>query len=202
MRHGATLISVLVAFLASLTVVTSPALADGILTGQNGQGDGRHDAHISPRPPVPPSPFMRMYAPLPFNPRPVVQRPFVPSTFGSSVIVVPSPVAPSLPMGMPYGYDQSVGYSPGEMYGPPDGTFMPPPSAPPAPSVLQYPNGRYELRGDGSTSPYVWVWVPNPPPPPPAGPPSMPPPQSRHQWRLANRRRPTISTRSWTTRVC
>ncbi len=38
-----------------------------------------------------------------------------------------------------------------------------------------YPSGRYELRGDGSTSnPYYWVWVPagvqavpNPPPIPP-----------------------------------
>ena len=40
--------------------------------------------------------------------------------------------------------------------------------------VVSYPEGRYELRGDGTgTSPYYWVWipagatsVPNPPPPP------------------------------------
>ena len=40
--------------------------------------------------------------------------------------------------------------------------------------VVTYPEGRYELRGDGTTtSPYYWVWipsgatsVPNPPPPP------------------------------------
>jgi hypothetical protein len=39
--------------------------------------------------------------------------------------------------------------------------------------VVQYPEGRYELRGDGSArSPYYWVWIPagatppNPPPPP------------------------------------
>jgi hypothetical protein len=39
--------------------------------------------------------------------------------------------------------------------------------------VVTYPEGRYELRGDGTaTSPYYWVWIPrgatppNPPPPP------------------------------------
>jgi hypothetical protein len=42
-------------------------------------------------------------------------------------------------------------------------------------SVYTYPNGRYELRGDGTASaPYAWVWIPaavqlvsGPPPPPP-----------------------------------
>ena len=39
--------------------------------------------------------------------------------------------------------------------------------------VVTYPEGRYELRGDGTASaPYYWVWIPagaappNPPPPP------------------------------------
>jgi hypothetical protein len=46
------------------------------------------------------------------------------------------------------------------------------------PTVIQYPHGRYELRGDGVTTAYTWVWIPNPPPPPP--PPAAPPaePQS------------------------
>jgi hypothetical protein len=39
------------------------------------------------------------------------------------------------------------------------------------PSVVQYPHGRYELRGDGVYTAYQWVWIPNapavPPPPPP-----------------------------------
>jgi len=39
--------------------------------------------------------------------------------------------------------------------------------ATPAPTVVQYPHGRYELRGDGVTTPYFWVWIPTPPPPPP-----------------------------------
>src|SRR5262245_59025954 len=41
------------------------------------------------------------------------------------------------------------------------------------------PRGRYELRGDGVTTPYVWAWIPNPPPPPPpAAPPPAEPPAS------------------------
>jgi hypothetical protein len=41
------------------------------------------------------------------------------------------------------------------------------PGAEATPSVVYYPHGRYELRGDGINVPYVWVWIPNPPPPPP-----------------------------------
>ncbi len=40
-------------------------------------------------------------------------------------------------------------------------------AASPTPSVVQYPHGRYELRGDGVNVLYQWVWIPNPPPPPP-----------------------------------
>jgi hypothetical protein len=43
--------------------------------------------------------------------------------------------------------------------------------APPAPRVVEYPTGRYELRGDGISTPYTWVWIPNPPPAPPPPPP-------------------------------
>ena len=50
---------------------------------------------------------------------------------------------------------------------------------PSRPSVIEYPNGRYELRGDGNWTPYTWVWVPNPPPPPPdAAPAPAEPPAS------------------------
>jgi hypothetical protein len=43
----------------------------------------------------------------------------------------------------------------------------------PAPSerIVRYPEGRYELHGDGTVaSPYYWVWIPSgatPPSPPP-----------------------------------
>jgi len=54
--------------------------------------------------------------------------------------------------------------------------------ASPTVTVVPYPNGRYELRGDGVTVPYFWAWVPTQvyvaPPPPPAAPadaPDMPP---------------------------
>lgn len=42
------------------------------------------------------------------------------------------------------------------------------PSPPPAPEVVRYSDGRYELRGDGISTPYRWVWIPNAPPPPKA----------------------------------
>jgi hypothetical protein len=41
------------------------------------------------------------------------------------------------------------------------------PAAAPS-SVVEYPEGRYELRGDGVSVPYAWVWIPNPPAAPPA----------------------------------
>lgn len=41
---------------------------------------------------------------------------------------------------------------------------------PPA-TVIQYPNGRYELHGDGIYIPYQWIWIPNAAPLPPAPPP-------------------------------
>jgi hypothetical protein len=50
----------------------------------------------------------------------------------------------------------------------------PAPTAPPPPSVVEFSTGRYELRGDGITAPYAWVWVPNPPPAPPSPPPAPP----------------------------
>ncbi len=40
------------------------------------------------------------------------------------------------------------------------------PPPPPQGEVIQHSDGRYELRGDGGTRPYRWVWIPNPPPPP------------------------------------
>jgi hypothetical protein len=50
-------------------------------------------------------------------------------------------------------------------------TVAPPP---PEPGVIEHPTGRYELRGDGVTTPYRWVWIPNPP----AAPPDLPIPPS------------------------
>ena len=58
--------------------------------------------------------------------------------------------------------------------------------AAPTVTVVNYPTGQYQLRGDGITVPYSWAWVPAQayiaaPPPPPVGaapdaPPVGPPP--------------------------
>ena len=73
---------------------------------------------------------------------------------------------PPVSYGAPVSYSPSVSYAP-----PPNGTV----SVAPAPNVVQFATGRYELRGDGVSTPYTWVWIPNPPtaPPPPA--PTAPP---------------------------
>ena len=83
-------------------------------------------------------------------------------------------------------YDPPLAYAPAVSYAPP-GAYAPPPVSespsdamapapsplPPTPSVVEYPTGRYELRGDGMATPYAWVWIPNPPPAPPTAPPSQ-----------------------------
>ena len=53
--------------------------------------------------------------------------------------------------------------------------------AAPTVTVVQYPQGRYELRGDGVSVPYYWVWIPiqyyaYAPAPPAPGYPEPPPP--------------------------
>jgi hypothetical protein len=60
---------------------------------------------------------------------------------------------------------------------PPAGGAISLASPPPAPSIVAFPGGHYELRGDGATAPYQWVWIPNPPSAPPA-PPAAPPAQA------------------------
>lgn len=73
-------------------------------------------------------------------------------------------------------------YAPAPVYNPP--VVIPPvvialaPPPPPMPSVIEYPTGRFEMRGDGVTSPYHWVWVPNPPAAPPTPPPPPPAPRA------------------------
>jgi hypothetical protein len=93
------------------------------------------------------------------------------------VIVTAPPVAYLTPPTYgPAAYYNSPGIAaPGsEAYAPP---FPVAPAPPPSmPSVVEYPTGRYELRGDGEASPYTWVWVPKPPPPPAAPTDILPPP--------------------------
>lgn len=76
-------------------------------------------------------------------------------------------------------YDPPVSYSAPTRYSaPPSGTVAvgpAPPQAPPTPNVVQFDTGRYELRGDGVSTPYTWVWIPNPPTMPPPAAPTAPP---------------------------
>ena len=107
-------------------------------------------------------------------------RPFVRPFF-------PYAVAPAVVYAAPYYYPPPTYYDPpptyytpptATYYSPPPATYYSPPppggtlSVAPAPpeNVIQYSHGRYELRGDGVSTPYRWVWIPNPPPPPPAAP--------------------------------
>jgi hypothetical protein len=114
--------------------------------------------------------------------------------FASPVVYV----APSWSCSDPYGYGSPCdSYDPYTYYRPPvtyasmaspgPGAVSaislapappPAPTQPPRPNVVEFPSGRYELRGDGMTVPYTWVWIPNPPSAPPsAGTPRV----SRHE---------------------
>lgn len=122
---------------------------------------------------------------LPLEPRFAPRRPLRHHFRGSTVpvVAISPPVVVVAPPDAGY-YDQPDTY-----YAPPDdqatistppmtgaqpvAAIAPPPA--PTPNVIQYPTGRYELRGDGLTTAYRWVWIPNPPPPPPAAPPMAEP---------------------------
>jgi hypothetical protein len=109
--------------------------------------------------------------------------------YGSSIdpappTVIVSPVIHAAPTVYVYQPSTASGASP---------VSAPPLAESPLPRVVEHPTGRYELRGDGGESPYVWVWIPHPPPVPPAASPSSPaeppagqarpaPPSATYQW--------------------
>jgi len=104
--------------------------------------------------------------------------------FNNNVIVFgPSPFWYSAP----FYSSPPVVYSPPPVYVAPQYVYQAPPSAgyypaaptaPPGPRVVEFSSGRYELRGDGMTTPYTWVWIPNPPSAPPGPPPAPTDPPS------------------------
>src|SRR2546426_9307607 len=100
--------------------------------------------------------------------------------FGTGVIVsspffpVSSPFFPTVASAPP-----AIESSPPGVYAQPPPSVSVAPSPLPTPTVIEYPTGWYQLRGDGVTTPYVWVWIPKPPPvpsQPPAVIPPVPPP--------------------------
>jgi hypothetical protein len=143
---------------AALTLALVPGVAIGPCSAV--AGDRHHPQHHGfPQGHVFPHRFGQVF-PRPF----FFHRPFVPFIFYPSTTYVYA--APSL-------YADPPAYTPPPVvYAQPQPVAAPPPTTP---SVIQYATGRYELRGDGISTPYTWVWIPNPPPPPEA----PPPPQGR-----------------------
>jgi hypothetical protein len=100
-------------------------------------------------------------------------RHFGPRPFSRSVVWFGAPLvyAPPLAYGSadpyydpvsyapPLAYAPAVSYAPPLSYGPSTAISV----APWTPSVVEFPTGRYELRGDGMATPYTWVWIPAPP---------------------------------------
>ena len=146
---------------AALAVVTTDALAQRMGGGARagGSGSAHHGFHNG-------GPGGRSFGHRPFG------------AFGRGVVVF----VPPLWYGSDFGYDPGPAYAPTPSYGPAvygsgvGGTLALALATPPTPSVIQYPTGRWELRGDGLTVPYRWVWIPNPPAAPPSEEPSAPAP--------------------------
>jgi hypothetical protein len=88
---------------------------------------------------------------------------YAPPADPPSSVVSPPPVV---------NVSQTVYVSPPAAPWPPATVTAVSPPAPAPPSVVEYPTGRYELRGDGLGTAYTWVWIPNPPAAPPATPPT------------------------------
>ena len=102
------------------------------------------------------------------------QRPIAFGVTAPPVVYVLPPGSSESPVYYDAPVEPSVVYDPPALYTPPVAAALPSaPAPPPMPNAVQYPTGRYELRGDGLTTPYTWVWIPNPPPPPPTGPPEV-----------------------------
>ncbi len=187
----------------SLAVLATDPPARAFMMGFGGRGFGARGRFFAGRHAFP-GPFLR----APVGPRPS----FHPRRFGPFAVAVPVPIGIFGAWPPFYGYPPPFyGYPP--VYAPPyDGsTYYPsqaaydlpaayappavqsipsPPPAPPMPDVVEYPTGRYQLRGDGTTAAYRWVWIPNPPPEPPpesgaanaSAPPAQPKRSRLYRW--------------------
>ena len=82
-----------------------------------------------------------------------------PSWWGAPVVAYAPYYSPPAYYGAPPSYGPPAGYAP-------TATVSVAP-AQPTPNVVRFDTGRYELRGDGVTTAYRWVWIPNPPTAPP-----------------------------------
>ena len=194
MKKGPIVLTVLLALVATPILTPTAASLERFRRGPIGSGPIR-------RGPIGGGPIVtRPFAPHPiaahsfdsqrFSRRPSFDRFTRFGRFAAPIVVYAPPSvfyaqptyadAPAV-YGPPAGYGPPAAYGPPAVYGPPAGydppapatvSIAPPPS--PMPGVIEYPTGRYELRGDGMTEAYRWVWIPNPPPGPPEPPAGAP----------------------------
>jgi hypothetical protein len=157
-----------------MALMASVALAPAAALAQRAHGGSGGSRGVAGHPGGSRSSGHHRVAPDAFHRRSFFHRPFAP--FGGFVVYAPWSYWPSSYYGPPSYYDSSLAYAPPAMYGPPMGGTVPLAPPPPMQTVIEYPTGRYELRGDGITVPYRWVWIPNPPSGPPAGAPAPPAP--------------------------
>jgi hypothetical protein len=135
-----------------------PAAADA-QHRSHGQGHGRHHFHHRP-----------------LGSRLVVVAPFVPfGYYAAPPVVYASPTVYYAPP--PVVYAAPPAYSAPPAYAAPPAPAYAPPlqqDVQPIQREVVFPTGRYVLRGDGVSTPYTWVWIPNPPTAPPGGVPGTP----------------------------
>ena len=100
-----------------------------------------------------------------------------PLVYGSALPYDASPYEPPTYYAPPMSYAPPVSYPPNAG----GAVSLAPSPVPPIPDVVEFPTGRYELRGDGMTAPYTWVWIPNPPTAPPWPAPAGEPSPASHR---------------------
>jgi hypothetical protein len=83
--------------------------------------------------------------------------PFVSGFVGASPLIVSTPAAPVVVEASPIVYVSPVVSTPAPAMA------LPAPVTLPTSTLVEHPDGWYQLRGDGATTPYRWVWVPKPP---------------------------------------
>ena len=86
--------------------------------------------------------------------------PFIgtPGFIGTPSVVVSAPAVSEVLQGT------TVIYAPG-VPAPAAGLTIGGTPTPPMPTLVEHPSGWYQLRGDGVTTAYSWVWIPKPPVP-------------------------------------
>jgi hypothetical protein len=89
--------------------------------------------------------------------------PFVPGFVGTPSIIVTAPSVPVVVEASPVIEASPVVYVSPSVSAPGAALALPAPAALPTPALVELAEGWYQLRGDGTTTPYRWVWIPKPP---------------------------------------